>query len=111
MSNATYAVFRSGVLGFAGTFYVKMAVNVVLRVLPTVPRLVSLDKRAWSKFFPKLFEDCMPIGLAFGVIVAAMQGVLKTLRRLDLGSFEEYRGAIGSIFGIANILFDTTIVD
>ena len=98
VSNAVYATFRSGALGFAGTFYVKMAVNVVLRVLPTVPRLVSLNKRAWSKIFPKLFEDCMPIGLAFGVIVAAVQGIMKTLRCLDLGSLEEYRGAIGNIF-------------
>ena len=94
MSNAAYTTLRSGILGFAGTFYVKMAVNVVLRVLPTVPRLVSLNRRAWSKFFPKLFEDCMPIGLAFGVIVAAVQGLMKMLRSFDLGSFEEYRGAI-----------------
>jgi hypothetical protein len=36
LNNLLYTVVKSGALGFAGTFYVKMAVNVVLRVLPSL---------------------------------------------------------------------------
>ena len=97
LNNLLYTVVKSGALGFAGTFYVKMAVNVVLRVLPSVGQLVMLNKRAWSRFFPKLFEDCLPIGIAFGVIMGVVQGIMKIFKSMDLGTLENYRAAMAII--------------
>ena len=94
MTNLAYTIIKSGVLGFAGTFYVKMAVNVVLRVFPSIPQLIAFNKRAWSRFLPKLFEDCLPIGVAFGVIVGVVQGIMKVLKHMNLGVLADFRGAI-----------------
>jgi hypothetical protein len=94
--------------GFLGVVYTKAIFNFCLRTLPTVPALLMLNRKAWGSFFPRLFRDCIPIGVSTGVVIGLFQGFLKVLEGVQLGAYQKYKAALAVLLSSPGLMFMPT---
>jgi hypothetical protein len=83
--------------GFLGVIYVKTIANFCLGILPQIPGLVRGNKKAWKSFLPRLFRDCIPLGLSVGTVMGLFKSAQSLLETLSLGNFSRYSGALAVV--------------